>query len=317
MADALAIEAKEATAEAAVRDEPEFIELFTGNELSAVETEAITLRWPTQLVVFAGAEGSGKTTVLASVYEHLSRGSFAGFQFAGSRSLPGFEKICHANRIASGGTRSATERTIPAEEASYYHLALRETGACGQRRHVLLSALSGELYRWARNSREECEKLTFLHRADAIIVLVDGARLASTEQRTNAHADAAGILDSFLDAKMVAPGCRVEFVFSKLDRIREAGESALAFLKQTQEKLEATFRTRVPQLTFREIAARPAPSAASEELSDGLAAAFATWIASKPASTVEGWQAPALPSDAREFSKFGWRYFEQSRRAKS
>lgn len=316
MADALAVDAKDAVAESAARDEQDFVELFTGLELSAAETTAITLRWPTHLIVLAGAEGSGKTTVLTSVYEHLSQGSFPGLQFAGSRSLLGFEKICHANRLASGGSRPATERTVPDEEASYYHLALREPTAGGQRQHVLLSALSGELYRWARNSREECEKLTFLHRADAIIVLVDGAKLAAPEKRTTAHADAAGILDSFLDAKMLAPGCRVEFVFSKLDRIRAAGESALAFLKQTQGKLEAKFRSRVPQLTFREIAARPTPSAASEELSDGLAAAFAIWIASKPASSDDEWQVPPPPVDAREFAKFGWRHFEEARRVK-
>lgn len=316
MAEAIAVKAKEAVAEATSAEIPEFVELFTGEKLSIDETEAITLRWPTQLVVLAGAEASGKTTVLASVYEHLSQAPFAGFLFAGSRSLIGFERICHANRLVSGGTRPATLRTIPEESSSYYHLALREDGGDRRRRHVLLSALSGELYRWARNSREECEKLTFLHRADTIIVLVDGARLSSPVQRTNAHADAAGILDSFLDAKMLPPGCRVEFVFSKLDCIRKAGQSALAFLAQTQEKLDAKFRARVPGLAFREIAARPEPSAISEELSERLAAAFASWTTSKPATAIDDWQVAPPPIEAREFSKFGWRHFHQSRKEK-
>ena len=310
MADAFAVK------EAAVPEAPEFVELFTGRDLSASETEAITLRWPVQLVVLAGAEGSGKTTVLTSVYEQLSQGPFAGLQFAGSRSLLGFEQICHANRIASGGVRPATERTVPGDEASYYHLALRPTKGGEQRRHVLLSALSGELYRWARNSREECERLTFLRRADTIVVLVDGARLASPEHRANAHADAAGILDSFLDARMVTPGCRVEFVFSKLDRIREAGASALAFLAQTREKLETKFGSRVPGLALREIAARPAQSAASEELSGGLAAAFSAWIARRSASAINGGPASVPTMNTREFMKFGWRHHHRIRKAK-
>lgn len=290
------------------------LDLFAGDELSSAETEAITLHAPTQLVVLAGAEGSGKTTMLASLYEHLCRGSFAGFDFAGSRSLLGFEKICHTNRVASGGARPTTERTIPSNEAAYYHLALREAAGDRRRRQVLLSALSGELYRWARNSREECERLTFLRRADVIAVLIDGAKLVSLEQRVNAYADAAGILDSFLDAKMIAPRCHVEFIFSKLDRIRAAGPLALAFLKQTQEKLEARFQVSVSHLGFREIAARPGPSTEEEELSRGLARAFTSWVTPLPRISADVGSLPRAETQAREISKMGWRYADRNGR---
>lgn len=292
------------------------VDLFAGYEMSGAETEEVTLRWPTQLIVLAGAEGSGKTTMVAAFYEHLGRGAFAGFDFAGSRSVLGFEKICHANRVVSGGTRPTTERTVPSDEAGYYHLALRETTGERQRRQVLLSALSGELYRWARNSREECEKLTFLRRANSIVVLIDGEKLASLEHRVNAHTDAAGILDAFLDAKMVPSGCHVEFVFSKLDRIRAAGNPALAFLRQTQEKLATKFRDRIPQLVFREVAARPSPSNDDEELANGIANAFAAWVAPQARTHSDGEHGPQPPTDAREFSKFGWRRAEEARRVK-
>lgn len=292
------------------------VELFAGYEISGTETEEITLRWPTQLIVLAGAEDSGKSTMIAALYEHLGRGSFAGFDFAGSRSLLGFEKICHPNRVTSGGARPTTERTIPSDEAAYYHLSLRETNGDRRRRQVLLSALSGELYRWARNSREECEKLTFLHRANTIVVLVDGEKLASLEQRNNAHADAAGILDAFLDAKMVPSGCHVEFVFSKLDRIRTAGDGALGFLKQTQAKLETKFRAHVPQLVFREVAARPDPTNDDKGLADDIASALATWASPRTPSHREGERCSRPARDAREFSKFGWRRSDEARRAK-
>lgn len=292
------------------------VELFAGSELSGGETEDITLRWPTQLIVFAGAEDSGKTTMLAALYEHLGRGSFAGFDFAGSRSILGFEKICHANRIISESLQPTTERTIPSYEAAYYHLALRETNGARRRRQVLFSALSGELFRWARNSREECEKLTFLHRANTIVVLVDGEKLASMERRNNAHSDAAGIVDAFLDANMVPAGCQVEFVFSKLDCIRAAGDVALAFLKQTQEKLESKFRPRVPQLMFRHLAARPRPNADHEELADGIGSAFAKWISPPERSENDGGREPAPSSGVREFSKYGWRRSDEAWRTK-
>lgn len=314
MADAPATEAsKDAEATTPVAEEPKFVEFFSGGALSAADAEAVTLQSRTHLIVLAGAEGSGKTSVLASIYEQLSEGPFAGFQFAGSRSLLGFEEICHLNRLASGGNQPDTQRTIPTEEASYYHLVLKGTEDGARRRHVLLSAMSGELFRMAMDTREDAERLTYLRRADTIVVLVDGARLAVLEQRANAQMEAATILESFIDAKMVGPNCRVEFVFSKFDRVKAGGPDAIDFLSKTQEKFETRFRDLVPSLFFRKIAARPDPSVSSDDLDTGLADAFSSWTSLLPAGG-ESWMLPAPPVSEREFSKFGWRHFAQSRR---
>lgn len=315
MADAVATMAKVEAVEPVAEVEPEFIELFSGAALGATDAEAITLRSRTHLVVFAGAEGSGKTTVLASIYEHLNQGPFAGYRFAGSRSLLGFEEICHLNRLASGGVQPDTQRTRLTEETKYYHLALRGTEPGAARRDVLLSAMSGELFRMAKDSQEDAERLTFLRRADTIVVLVDGERIANTAQRASAQADAADILESLLDANMVSPSCQVEIVFSKRDRTTAAGQTALDFLGKTKEKFDGRFRARVPLLSFRNIAARPAPSSVPESSEGGLAEAFASWTTPQAfASLAEHQGAPAPSREVREFSKFGWRHFERARR---
>ena len=315
MADAAATDAKFEGVEPAEEVEPEFIELYSGTALGATDAEVITLRSRTHLVVFAGAEGSGKTTVLASIYERLNQGPFAGFKFAGSRSLLGFEEICHLNRLASGGVQPDTQRTQLTEETKYYHLALRGAEPVAARRHVLLSAMSGELFRMAKDSQEDAERLTFLRRADTIVVLVDGERLANTAQRTSAQADAADILESLLDANMLSPSCQVEIVFSKLDRITAAGQMALDFLGKTKEKFEGKFRARVPRLSFRNIAARPVPSSVPESSEGGLAEALASWTTLPPSASHDEQQAAPAPSrEEREFSKFGWRHFERFRR---
>jgi hypothetical protein len=315
MADAIATDAKGDAVDPVEDAESEFIELFSGSALGANDAEVITLRSRTHLVVFAGAEGSGKTTILASICERLNQSQFAGFKFAGSRSILGFEEICHLNRLASGGIQPDTQRTRLTDETKYYHLALRGTTPSAARRHVLLSAMSGELFRMAKDSQEDAERLTFLRRADTIVVLVDGERLASTAQRTSAQADAADILESLLDAGMVNPSSKVAVVFSKLDRITAAGEAALDFLAKTQEKFEGKFRARIPHLTFGKIAARPAPSSAQDNADTGLAEAFVSWMTIVPGAQRDEHQEATAPSrDEREFSKFGWRYFERTRR---
>lgn len=315
MADAATADTKDVATDPVEEAESEFIELFSGAVLGATDAEIVTLRSRTHLVVFAGAEGSGKTTVLASLYERLNQGPFAGFRFAGSRSLLGFEEICHLNRLASGEAQPDTQRTRLTDETKYYHLALRGSEPSAARRDVLLSAMSGELFRMAKDSQEDAERLTFLRRADTIVVLVDGERLANIAQRTSAQADAADILESLLDANMVAPICRVEIVFSKLDRITAAGQAALEFLAKTQEKFEAKFRDRVPHLAFRQIAARPAPSLEQKSSDGGLAEAFISWMTIIPPSAQDEHPGVPAPSrDEREFSKFGWRHFERTRR---
>jgi hypothetical protein len=315
MVDAVAANAEVEVTESDGETKPEFIELFSGAALSATDAEAVTLRSRTQLVVLAGAEESGKTTVLSSIYERLNQGPFAGFKFAGSRSILGFEEICHLNRLASGGTLPDTQRTGLTDETKYYHLALRTTEPSATRRDVLFSAMSGELFRMARNSQEDAKRLTFLRRANTIVVLADGERLATPAQRTSAQADAADILESMLDANMVSPDCYVEIVFSKLDLITAAGQAALDFVTKTQAKYEGKFRARIPYLSFRQIAARPTPSSPPEILDGGLADAFISWTTSMPLSPAdEHFGQPAPARDEREFSKFGWRYFERTRR---
>ena len=244
--------------------------------------------------------------MLASVYDRLSEGPFAGFQFAGSRSLLGFEQICYLNRLASGGTRPDTPHTPLSDQVAYYHLALRAKEPGAQRRHVLLCAISGELFRLATNSREDCERLTFVHRANTVVVLVDGARLAVAAERTQAQSEASSILESFLDANMIGSRCRVEFVFSKLDLVVKAGEAAKEFLNTTERKFEQRFRGRVPHLAFRRIAARPEVEPTDGSLNDGLADAFVAWTTGAVAPVNEATK-DVPPRDAREFAKYGWR----------
>jgi hypothetical protein len=115
---------------------------------------------------------------------------------------------------------------------------------------------------------------------------------------------------------MVSNNCRVEVVFSKLDCVMAVGKTALDFLAKSQTKYEEIFRTRVPHLSFRQIAARPVIMPAQENTERGLADAFASWmtVASLP-SKGEYCSQPAPAHDDREFSKFGWRHYKPTRRA--
>jgi hypothetical protein len=105
---------------------------------------------------------------------------------------------------------------------------------------------------------------------------------------------------------MIPDHCRVEFVFSKLDRVVEAGPTAVEFLSKTQEKLVLRFGGRVANLNFRRIAARPEVEPLDRTLNDGLADALVAWTTA-PVAEVDAGLDHVPQRDSREFAKYGWR----------
>lgn len=278
------------------------VNLPAGGALDSSETLAVTLLFPTQVVVFAGAEGSGKTTLLVSIYERLLEGPFSGFTFAGSRSLLGFEELCHMNRLSSGTTLPETPRTPPSENAAFYHLSLADEGV---RREILFSAISGERFRLARDSSADCASLTFLRRANVLVVLVDGEKLSSLDTRENAVSDASGILRSFLDQNMLASKVRVEIVFSKFDCVMMTGGQAEEFIEKAIARLTGKFGREIPDLTFRKVAARP--EGAELRFTHGVGEALRDWLKVSKQRLPDS-VTYAAPDSPREFGRFGCRY---------
>lgn len=302
-----------ADSQGTVEPQPEFVELAAGSALEASETFPITRAARTHLLVFAGGEASGKTTLLTSIYESLQEGPFAGMVFAGSRTLVGFEEICHLNRLASGQPVPETERTKPSDRAQFYHLSLLDRGAAKPvRREVLIAAVSGELFRLARDSTEDCSTLTFLRRADVIAVLIDGAKVIQLDARQGALADAEGILRSFLDAGMLSRNARVEFVFSKYDCVQKAGTAAESFVDRARARLLQPFADRVSSIGTRCIAARP--TEARLPFAFGVNEALRSWLSdvASPSGALAVWVEAA--EHEREFAKYDQRYRKSKER---
>ncbi len=284
------------------------IQLSPGTALNAAESRSITSAYPTQLVVFAGSEDSGKTTLLLSIYESLNKGPFADYLFAGSRSLVGFERECHLNRLASRQNAPDTERTKPSEQGIFYHLSLLDCEGNRKpgRQEVLFTAVSGELFRSASDSTEGAKALTFLKRADVLAVLVDGEKLAKVQARQQAVSDAQTLLQSLLDADMVAPEAIVEFVFSKHDCIKRAGDDAEEFQDDARQRLIAAFADRLSTIGFRLVAARPAPES-DLPFADGVATALRSWLSPCESVRTKSLVSFECPNSEREFAQYGRR----------
>lgn len=105
--------------------DPEHVDLPPGLDFTPVSAFDVMRANLTRVIVLAGPNESGKTTVINSIYELFQRGKMPGYLFAGSSTLPGFERRCHHDRIMSNAARADTPRTPYGEGNRFLHFRIR------------------------------------------------------------------------------------------------------------------------------------------------------------------------------------------------
>ncbi len=265
-----------------VPDEIIMTDLPDGSTLSEEEIYNLSSETQTQLIILAGAYESGKTTLLASIWQLFLDGPFAGYLFAGSFTLPGFEERCHLSMITSERAIPITKHTGLIEK-TILHLKVNSSENNGSQ-NLLFSDLAGEWYRLAKDSVEECKKITLLSRADHITILIDGKKLIKPKKKHEAFSNVRMLLRSFIDAEMVDQNTFVEIVFAKWDLIEpiiKKDKSLRDFIEIIKKDLQELVQTRVGKLTFFQIAARP-EIGSDINFGYNLDKLFKTWVQEIP-----------------------------------
>lgn len=240
------------------------ISLPSGHELDEDTVVAVCAAKLARLVVLAGPAESGKTTLLATIYQRFQQKPFADFRFAGSRSLLAFERVSHDSRLESRRREPETSRTPYTANRRYLHLALGETHSAGVH-NLLVTDLAGEHFRRAAKSEEECKKLVLSTRADHFAVLVDGKRLVNPETRTSTGQEARRLVRSFLDASMIGRQTIVEMLFTKWDVVSHDADT-VAYANSLAKECERIFASAVSKIVSMRIAAR----SGNPEIQSGL-----------------------------------------------
>ncbi len=285
-----------------------WLELPDGGDLGLAAAESLVRAAVTRVVVLAGPPDSGKTMLLTTLYESFQRGPFAGYLFAGSRSLLGFERRCHLARIESGRVTPDTARTAATAEPRWLHLRVRPAALDGPGRDLLLTEIPGDLVRLAKDSTDECRRMTLSRRADHFVILVDGARLGQRQHRFTTANDAALLVRSCLDAEMLGRSSFVDVVFTKWDLatastpLDEMEQFVTAFTERTRQHCAE----RLGRLRFIRVAARPVPGSPLG-FAHGLAELFAAWVQDSPAFGPAHRVPVPLPESASEFDRYLWR----------
>jgi thymidylate kinase len=285
------------------------VSLFSGAELDAGEVRLIMAGSLARVIVVAGMPAVGKTTLLATLYQMFHAGPVDGYLFAGSRTQLAFEERCHAARSASKRSSPETERTRPIADVHYLHLSVRDEGLVQDRTHILITDISGEIFRDAvRNSAAGAESLPVLKRADHFVLLLDAEQLASAAERQRAFADGRQVLRSCIESGMIGVRTRVQVVFSRWDKANQevVAGSTNEYIARIEAQLRDQFAAQVAAVSFHRIAARPA---AESTLSAGYGVGdlLRSWAENSELDQKPARRKPtALPTD-REALRFAIR----------
>ena len=277
------------------------VELPLGEALTLGGSLQITRARRTQLIVVAGAVGAGKTTLIAALFHLFQRGPFAGYFFAGSDTLIGFDRRCYLARIASGRSNPDTDRTRPGEESQLLHLRVRKQGLLAPAKDILLSDLSGEDYREAKDSVEECKRLPLLKRADHFVLLIDAGQLAQLDSRQRVRNEATALLGTCLDAGQIGNFTYVDVLLSKWDLVNTGDSETVSFIEELERLLEQQFARRVGRFRSTRIAARPSPR---YSLGHGLDRVFPSWVEDHAVPVSHNGQDARPDSYVTEFDRY-------------
>jgi hypothetical protein len=193
------------------------IALSLGEPLDRDEASTLQRRRVSRSIGLIGPNDSGKTSLVAGVYDLLQEGPVSGASFAGSSTLIGFEKVCHLARAVSRRTVPHTERTSRGADATFFHLDVHqsENGLTS----LFIGDRSGEDYLAAIDQISQVDQFFEIRRADCITLLVNGEHLADPGLRHEVRAATPQMIDALIEARAIRKGCHLAIVLTKKDSV--------------------------------------------------------------------------------------------------
>jgi hypothetical protein len=242
------------------------------------------------VVVLAGGVASGKTTLIASLYERFAHGPIAGRRFAGSQTLPGFEARAQGLRPLLGAAQSMPHTHRNAVPWLHVRVAL----ASEQPQDLLLGDFDGEVFDRVIEGKDAPDSVPALRRADHVAVVLDGQALVEASRRSHARQRSVDLIEVLAQERVLAASSVLSLVVTKLDLLNRAPRDA----RVAARGVVAELRTRlIERAAVREPAVIETAAISSVPdlpLGHGLDELLDHWHR-RPATVVGPSEAPEVP----------------------
>lgn len=277
--------------------------VYSGNKLTSEEAASI-LQMNPQVVVLGGMVESGKTTLLARIFEMFQSGIIANFRFMGTRTAVEFEKLSWHATIESGGSEPTTEHTYRSENNTFLHLRLRESSNGARPINLLIGDIPGEVFPEAISEESVCLDLYALRRANHVVLFLDSKVLKDTAKRHDHCGKIFDFVGRALQTGQVGQHTVLHLIIAKCDLIQiDTTESLNKFISETERSFRTRFASRVGGLHSWRVAARPEQPI--EPTFDEINRVFHSWtIRANPHADVFI-KPPPRCGFHRDFSGFG------------
>ena len=200
------------------------IRLPGAEALPAAAAQTILRDRPCNVIALVGPHESGKTSLIAGVYDMLQEDKVGNFAFAGSSTLHAFERACHDARTASNRDEPHMERTERGP-ATYFHLDLADVSQ-QRKRTALFANRDGEAYMDTQANPDLAMSYPELSRCDTLTVLADGMKLLDDSERHQVLNDVCLTIRAFEEAGQTRSWQRLAVVLTKIDAVRKAENKA-------------------------------------------------------------------------------------------
>ncbi len=230
-----------------------------GEALGSPGANRVAAQSRATVVVLLGNAGSGKTTVLAALYERFGLGPLSGHWFLGSRTLHGFEKRCHRSLHGDGPGGELDGHTAQ-DAPPWLHLRTARQELPGQPYELLLGDFSGEFHsKPIADGSSPAVDFKALRRADHICITVDGGSMARPERRQAESRFTLDLAENLLaDPQALADPSAISVVITKWDLVHEQSDGRQA-IEELFGQLREIFGSR--EVGFIETAARSSSDA--------------------------------------------------------
>lgn len=246
--------------------------------LSIGEATARLHQGPCNVISLVGPFDSGKTSLIAGMYDLLQRGPVGGYAFAGSSTMHSFERACHDSRRDSERAEAHMERTERGE-VLFFHVDLVSEG-CETKCAALFGNRAGEEYSMVQDEPDRAKAYPELKRSDVLTLLVDGAKLLDAGERHQVRAQVRLTLRAFLEAGVAPPWQRLAIVLTKLDAIRKdaaARDGALRYFETLLLSVQTEFAAKFADVQAFPVAA--SPKTTNADRGEGMAQLLRFWMA--------------------------------------